>query len=178
MVERIVLTGAECTGKTTLARALSDYFGEPWTAEFVRDYAARLDRPLAAEDLEPIGRGQLRREDEGAARARRFVFHDTNLLSSIIYARHYFATEIEWLNEAFFARDYALYFLCLPDFPWSPDPGQREGAGVRETLQGTFRRSLERLELPFVTVSGSPEARLHTAARILGSRSGKGPAGG
>ena len=170
MAERIVITGAECTGKTTLARALSGYFGEPWTGEFVRDYAAQLDRPLAEADLEPIGRGQLEREDLGAARARRFVFHDTNLLSSILYAKHYFDTEIEWLNDAFLARDYALYLLCLPDFPWAPDPGQREGADTRAKLQGKFRQSLERLELPFVEIGGSPEKRLNTAARTLEER--------
>ena len=35
-MKRIVLIGAESTGKSTLAQELSGYYGEPWTGEFVR----------------------------------------------------------------------------------------------------------------------------------------------
>ena len=90
-MKRIVLTGAECTGKSTLAKALSGYYGEPWTTEFVRSYVDQLDRELIQADLEEIFCGQIAAEDAGWAKSKRFVIHDTNLLSSIIYANHYFA---------------------------------------------------------------------------------------
>ena len=103
-MQRVVLTGAECTGKSTLTQALSGYYGEPWTAEFVRIYVDRIRRQLRPEDLEPIARGQLAAEDNSLSKAERFVLHDTNLLSSIIYANHYFGTTIDWVNEAFLSR--------------------------------------------------------------------------
>ena len=39
------------------------------------------------------------------------ILHDTNILSSILYANHYFGEQLEWVNEHFLDRDYALYLL-------------------------------------------------------------------
>lgn len=154
---RIVITGAESTGKTTLTEALSGYYGEPWTGEFVREYAAKIKRPLAHKDLEPIAEGQLAQEDYPLDKAKRLILHDTNLLSSIIYANHYFDTVIDWVNEAFLSRDYALYLLCQPDIPWTADKGQRESPEARETLHLKFKDSLDTLKLPYVEISGADE---------------------
>ena len=117
MIHRIVITGAESTGKTTLAHALADYYAEPSTQEFVRSYVKQLDRKLCAKDLDPIAHGQLNAEDDGLKQARRLVIHDTNLLSSMIYAKHYFDVELDWVEKRFRERNYSLYLLCLPDIP-------------------------------------------------------------
>lgn len=171
---RIVLTGAECTGKTSLAKALSGYYGEPWTGEFVRQYVDTLDRELTREDLEPIARGQLETEDRALDRAGQLILHDTNLLSSILYANHYFGEQLEWVNECFLGRDYALYLLCSPDgIEWKADPGQRESAGARDELHEKFKESLERLELPYVELTGSQEERFGEAVLAIDRISGK-----
>lgn len=165
---RIVLTGAECTGKTTLVKALSGYYGEPWTAEYVRQYVNRLDRKLRREDLEPIARGQLESEDLALKQAKRLVLHDTNLLSSILYANHYFGEQLEWVNECFLSRDYALYLLCSPDgIAWQADPGQRESPAARAELHEKFKESLEKLHLPYLELTGSPEARFGQAVLAI-----------
>lgn len=163
-MKHIVLTGAECTGKTSLARGLSGYYGEPWTGEFVRDYVSRLDRPLERADLEPIARGQLALEDSAVERAKHFVLHDTNLFSSILYAKHYFDTQIDWVDEAFRQRDYALYLLCTPSgIDWEADPGQREGPQARDALHRIFERELKKRQLPYVELKGSAEERFDQA---------------
>ena len=113
-MKRIVLTGAESTGKSTLARALAAHYGEPWSAEYVRRYVDTLEGELQAKDLEPIARGQLSLENDGAAQAQRLVLHDTNILSSIIYAQYYFDTTIDWVNDAFLQRDYR-HIIEQPD---------------------------------------------------------------
>jgi len=166
-MHRIVVTGAESTGKTTLAKALSGYYGEPWTPEFVREFVKTQGVSPAKDDLDPIARGQLTQEDLGARQARRIVFHDTNLLSSIIYANAYFDTVLDWVNDAFLSRDYTLYLFCQPDFPWVEEPGQRESPDARERFHRLFRESLERLELPFVEIAGDPAARLAAAIRAI-----------
>jgi len=167
-MKRIVLTGAECTGKTSLAAALSAYYGEPWTAEFVRQYVDTLDRELTREDLEPIARGQLALEDHGMEEADRLILHDTNLLSSILYANHYFGEQLDWVNEQFLSRDYALYLLCSPEgIDWRADPGQRESAAARAELHTKFKESLDRLELPYIELTGDKEARFGEAAVMI-----------
>ncbi|MEM1223024.1 MAG: ATP-binding protein [Verrucomicrobiota bacterium] len=166
-MKRIVITGAECTGKSTLAQALSGYYGEPWTAEFVRNYVDQTDHELKMEDLEPIARGQLALEDESLSKANRFVIHDTNLLSSIIYANHYFNTVIDWVNDEFVSREYNLYLFCQPDIPWKADSKQRESAESRAQLHNIFKASIERLKLPCVEIAGDKLKRFGLAVSAI-----------
>lgn len=167
-MKRIVLTGAECTGKSTLAQALSCHYREPWTTEFVRGYVDQLDRELIQADLEEIFRGQIASEDAGWAKSKHFVIHDTNLLSSIIYANHYFETTCDWVNEVFLKRNYTLYLLCSPNgIRWEDDPGQRDSPSAREELNSMFKESLEKFKLPYFELSGDPPLRLGEAIRVI-----------
>jgi len=166
-MKRIVITGAESTGKSTLAQALSGYYGEPWTQEFVRLYVDGLDRELNASDLEAIAHGQLAQEDHCLEDAKHLILHDTNLLSSIIYANHYFDTVIDWVNETFLGRDYTLYLLCMPDIPWVADEGQRESPESRNKLHLLFKESLDTLKLPYIEISGNPTQRIGEAIKAI-----------
>ncbi len=166
---RIVLIGAECTGKTTLAAALGEAFDEPFSPEYVRLYVNQLNRPLNIDDLDPIAHGQRHTEDQAFAEARRFVFHDTNLLSTLIYARHYFAAQQDWLETLFQSRPYHHYFLCEPDFPWVADPGQREGPHTRSALQEIFRQELISRNLPHTPVTGPLPERIALIQGVLAS---------
>ncbi|MCR9161013.1 MAG: AAA family ATPase [Nannocystaceae bacterium] len=165
MTTRIVLIGAESTGKSTLAEALATAKDLPRTHEFVRTYAAALDRPLQEADLDRIARGQLAEEDRHGDVP--VVLHDTNLLSTLIYARHYFGVEQAWLEEAFAARHYAVYLFCQPDIPWVADPGQREGPQARAQLHGLFEAELRRRSLPCVRIRGDRDVRLRAALAAL-----------
>ena len=161
-VRRIVFIGAECTGKSAIAHAIAKRLGEPWSSEYVRQHVEQLDRPLDASDLEPIARGQVRLEDAAYAKASKYVFHDANLLSSILYAEHYFNTHIDWVDEMFQSRAYDRYFLCQPDIPWKADPGQRESPQEREKLHTLFDSILTRFRIPYITLEGSLEQRMNT----------------
>ena len=95
---RVCLTGPESTGKTTLAADLAAELGVPWTPEFARTYFERKQGPLDATDVEPIARGQLEAEERGiAAAAGGLVVHDTDLLSTMVYARHYYGVVPGWI---------------------------------------------------------------------------------
>ena len=97
---RVVVTGSECTGKTTLARALAERFGAPWVPEFCRGWQDAKGRPLEAEDVEPIARGQVAEADAAEAAARDVVVLDTDLLSTAVYARHYYGSCPAWIEKA------------------------------------------------------------------------------
>lgn len=168
MFKRIVITGAECTGKSTLAQALSGYYGEPWTPEFVRGYVKGIQRELTTEDLSRIFAGQTATEDSGLEKAGSCIFHDTNLLSSILYANHYFGYDDDGVQKTFLGRDYALYLLCSPrGIEWIADPGQRDSAEARAELHQKFKESLERLQLPFVELTGEETARTSAAIKAI-----------
>ncbi len=158
---RIVLIGAESTGKSTLAAALATARALPQTGEFVRTYVEQITRPLHADDLDPIAHGQLAEEDRHPGAAA--VLHDTNALSTLIYARHYFGVTQAWLEAAFSTRHYSIYLFCQPDIPWTPDPGQRDSPQAREAQHALFDAELKRRDLPTVRIAGDEEARLRLA---------------
>jgi nicotinamide riboside kinase len=165
--KRVVFIGAECTGKTTIANEIARRYDEPCSSEYVRQYVNALDRPLAECDLEPIARGQLRLEDEASLPAKHFVFHDTNLLSSILYAEHYFGAHLSWVDKTFLERSYERYFLCLPDVPWEDDPKQRVGPEERTKLHSRFQAMLARYQIDPIPLSGKIDQRIQTVLMVL-----------
>ena len=101
-VTRIAVTGSESTGKTTLARDLADHFGVLWVREQSRSYAERVRHALTAEDVSPIASEQIAAEDaalvEAARRGDRWLFLDTDLVSTVVYARHYYGSCPSWIE--------------------------------------------------------------------------------
>ena len=166
-VKRIVLFGTESTGKTTLAQRLADYFGEPWAPEFVREFWDAHAGVITAADLEAIARGQIANEEAAAARARRAVFCDTDLLTCTMWDDVLFPGACPgWVREEAErrARGCALYLLCDADVPWAPDPQrcfpQRE---KRAWARAFWRETLASRGLPFAVISGSWEERERAA---------------
>jgi NadR type nicotinamide-nucleotide adenylyltransferase len=167
-MKRIVITGAESTGKTTLACTLAAHFKAPLSAEFVRSYVDEIKRPLEANDLKLIAKGQVSLEDADFDTAQNgFIFHDTNLLSTLIYSEHYYGGDLDWLAEKFAKRHYHHYLLCMPDIPWVADPGQRESPAARDCLHSKILARLEALNLPYTCIQGTKEERLQTAVNCL-----------
>jgi NadR type nicotinamide-nucleotide adenylyltransferase len=154
----VVVTGSECTGKTTLARELAARFGTSWSPEYAREYAEARGGGLSVADVEAIARGQMAREDEAARRARRFVVHDTDLVSTVVYSRHYYGTCPEWIEQAARERRAALYLLLRPDVPWVLDPARDRGER-REEMHTLFVAGLRDLGAPFAEIGGSFQER-------------------
>lgn len=169
-VKRVVLTGSESTGKTTLAERLARHYGASWVPEFVRDYAAAKGAPLEVSDVEAIARGQLAREDEYQSRAaashERLLIGDTDLLSTAIYAAHYYGCAPEWIEKAARTRRPDLYLLLDIDLPWTPDP-QRDRGHVRPEMHALFRAAVEASGTSFVVISGDTDARLASARAAI-----------
>jgi NadR type nicotinamide-nucleotide adenylyltransferase len=169
-VKRIVLTGSESTGKTTLAKRLAEHYDTEWVPEFVRDYVAAKGGPLEFGDHRPIARGQIAREDEYLARAKlrgaTLLVQDTDLLSTAVYCAHYYERCPPWIEEAARARRPDLYLLLDIDIPWEPDP-QRDRGDQRPEMQALFRGTVERSGAPFVVVCGTGDARFAAAVAAI-----------
>jgi HTH-type transcriptional repressor of NAD biosynthesis genes len=151
---RVVLTGSESTGKTALAADLAAHYGTVWSPEFARAYVDRHPRPLDPSDVEPIARGQIGVEDEAARRASRLLILDTDLLSTVVYSRHYYGRCPEWIEKAARRRRGDLYLLHHPDVPWVADGAQRDQPGAREQVHASFLEILEAAGARFVDVRG------------------------
>ena len=172
---RVCITGPEATGKTTLAAHLAGELRTAWVPEASRLYAEQKGAPLLAADVDPIARLQLGLDDAGDAEARaRGAGHlvlDTDLLSTVVYARHYYGAAPGWVERAERARRADLYLLCDIDVPWTAD-GIRDRPHHREELFDTFRAALARRRANVVLVRGDWAARRRVAAEAIAALGG------
>jgi NadR type nicotinamide-nucleotide adenylyltransferase len=152
---RVVLTGPESTGKTTLARELAAHYRAGFCPEFARDYLERKQRPLTAEDVEPIARGQRAAEDMAARSAGcGLLVLDTDLVSTVAYARHYYRACPPWIEQAARQRRAHLYLLSHPDVPWISDGWHRDQPESRDAVLRAFETALAEVEARRVDVAG------------------------
>jgi NadR type nicotinamide-nucleotide adenylyltransferase len=163
---RVVLTGSESTGKTTLAQRIAEHYQAEFVPEFVREYAAKKGAPLDFSDHGPIAKGQMALEDAAIARKPRLIVQDTDLLSTVVYCDHYFGKCPPWIAQNAVERKPDLYLLCEIDLPWIAD-GVRDRGHMREEMQQLFRDAVAASGTRYETVRGNGERRLHLAVDAI-----------
>jgi NadR type nicotinamide-nucleotide adenylyltransferase len=167
-VIRVVLTGSESTGKSTMAAELARHYGAPLVPEFVRGFAEARGGVIEFSDHGPIARGQMAVEDEYIARGDTLLVQDTDLLSTVVYCRHYFGRCPPWIEDAAAARRPDLYLLCEIDVPWVAD-GVRDRGDRRDEMQTLFRDEARASGVRVVTLDGDRATRLATAVAAIDS---------
>lgn len=158
---RLCLTGPESTGKTELAQRLSRELGIAWVPEYAREYAEARNNQLGAADVEPIARGEIALLERAPAHA----VLDTDLLSTVVYARHYYGACPQWIEAEARRRRADLYLLLDTDVEWRPDSARDTGGDAREDLFDAFRAALDEFETRWEIVSGDWEERYTSVRR-------------
>ena len=165
---RVCLTGAESTGKTELARLLAARFGAPWVPEFSRQYAEHVARELSYMDVMPIANGQMELEGRIAVSAGDLLILDTDLVSTVVYARHHFGACPAMIEALARQRLADVYFLLDIDVPWVHDP-VRDSGPTRDSLHERFCDALEEFGANVREISGLWDERLRKAVREVHS---------
>jgi NadR type nicotinamide-nucleotide adenylyltransferase len=170
---RVVVTGSECTGKTTLATALAAELGAPLVQEYAREFVIEKGSAPERSDVDAIARGQIAAENAaieqlaGRPAAAQLIVQDTDLLSTIVYSHHYYGACPEWIERQLRLRAADLYLLAGIDVPWIADGEQRDRGDRREEMQALFHDALVTRGLPFAPLAGSLADRLATARAAL-----------
>jgi nicotinamide riboside kinase len=152
----ICVTGAECTGKTTLATTLAEALGMPLVPEVARNYLAGrsgYDR----QDVLAIAREQQAAEQE-ALQESAVVVADTDLTVIQVWWEEKYGELDPWLIEALARRTDRRYLLTVPDLPWERDP-LRESPHDRDRLHQRYLQVLGSSPFPYVEVTGLGEER-------------------
>ena len=170
----IAVVGAESTGKTWLAQALSEHLARStglrctWVPEWLRLWCDAQGRTPARHEQFEIGQTQQTRI-AAAAQAHDIVVADTTALMTAVYSLQVFGDESLLPFALEQHQRVHLTLLTALDLPWVADGHQRDGPHVREPVDATLHQWLTQAQLPFMRVSGLGTARLDCAARACES---------
>jgi nicotinamide riboside kinase len=164
---RVVITGPECTGKSTLAEGLAKHYHTVFIPEYARTYIENLDRPYTYNDVVHIAERQVREEAIYAANANRILFYDTYLIITKIWLSVVYNRVPAWIDEVLLQRHIHLFLLCDTDIPWYPDKVRENGGEMRNRLFQFYRREIESFGFPCVIVQGQDEKRMENAIEAL-----------
>ncbi|MEQ1828205.1 MAG: AAA family ATPase [Pirellula sp.] len=174
LVPRVVLLGAESTGKTTLAQQLAYHYKTTWVAEYGREHWERKVAGLSMYDPLPkwsreefveIATEQRRREDDAARLANRVLLCDTNSFATGTWFERYYGhrdVEVDQIGRC--KAD--LYLLAKPDVPFVQD-GFRDGELIRDWMHQRFVDQLSHPGFEWMMLEGSYEQRRMAACERI-----------
>jgi len=163
----IVITGAESTGKSTLASALSSHLSAPVIPEFARCYIENLDRKYNFEDVEFIAKKQVEELNKLQASKQPIIILDTWLLITKIWFDVVFNKVPNWLDAKIRSTNINLVLVCDIDLPWVADKVRENGGINRSILQNKYLKEIEEYDFDHRIVSGKGEERINNAIKYV-----------
>ena len=173
LITKVVLLGAPSTGKTTLAEKLASHFNTQWMPEYGREYWEnhQVNKRLTLEDLLKIAEIHLEREDALVLQSNRFLFSDTNAITTYLFSLDYHGSALEELeNLAKLAESrHDIIFVCDTDIPYD-DTWDRSGDVKRKTFQQKIIEDLNTRNLKYYMLKGTVEERIEQVSNVLSAK--------
>lgn len=115
------------------------------------------------------GKSHLLREEERLTQANRFLFTDTNALTTCLFAQYYHGAAEPRLAQlaAEAVTRYDLVFLCGAEIPYD-DSWDRSGDVWRQVFQRQTEADLIQRRVPYLPLSGSLSERIARVEDLLG----------
>ena len=168
-VARVVFVGAESTGKSTLSDYLARAYGTVSVPEIGRFIWEEKAGQLKADDYVEIAVRHRAAEDAALPQARRWLFVDTNALTTLLLGIQFRQVGDPPPAELLRCADdcktrYAHTFVCADDIPYE-EQDARENEAWRGRIQQLVLQDLDARGIPYTVVRGSVEER---AAQVRG----------
>ncbi len=157
-VKKICLFGPECVGKTSLSEKLAEIFETEFVHEVARDFLIdneNIDEKILIE----IASKQIELVQNNTKKANKFLFCDTDAITTQIYAQHYLGNVPPNLAELEDNIKYDFYFLLDIDLEWEYDP-LRDLGDRRPEMFTIFKENLEKRGIAYEVISGNWNERL------------------
>ncbi len=165
-LKKIVLTGPESTGKSTLSKKLAAHYKTCSVEEYGRTYWETNTGDKDCFDIAHVAAGQLWLEEQAAERANKMLFCDTDLLVTQIWSEIYYQKCPAWIIQYNHQHKYDLHLLLDIDIPWVDD-GTREFPKLRQFHFDRIQEELESRNINYVLISGNYEARFEKAVAAV-----------
>ncbi len=169
-MKRVVITGPESSGKTTLTKELADYFQSKYYPEYARTYVESLNREYTYEDVKKIARQQIIELTEPQTDyTGKFIFYDTGLIITKIWFEYKFNSVPDFLLEALKTVKIDCWLLCYPDLPWKEDSVRENGGEKRFELFERYKHEAENYKFNWFIIRNKEKQRFLSAEKYLSS---------
>ncbi len=178
MVLHVAIVGAESSGKTTLARVLTNELTRAglnacWTPEVLREWCDAHQRTPRQDEQRAIAMEQSQRA--AACADVEVCISDTTALMTAVYSDVLFGDTSLYPWAAADQARFDLTLLTDLYLAWQPDGMQRDGPHVRALVDAALRAALLAYGIPFQLISGIDGQRanqaLHCVLTALSKRS-------
>ncbi|MEK4061550.1 MULTISPECIES: AAA family ATPase [unclassified Paenibacillus] len=170
LITKVVFVGAMSTGKSTITEALARRYRTTYASEYGRDYWTehQVDRRIGLEAFDEIAVGHMEREERALLQADKYLFVDTNAITTYMFALDYHGRAPERLTRIALenAQRYDLFFLCDDDIPYE-DTWDRSGNQKRHIFHKQIIADLKARRIPYITLRGSLEERMGKVDEVL-----------
>ncbi|NPA69033.1 MAG: ATP-binding protein [Chlorobi bacterium] len=169
-MKKVVITGPESSGKSTLTKELAGFYGALFFPEYARIYVENLNRKYTYADVEYIAERQIKTlSGNYYGKTENYVFFDTGLIITKLWFEIVFKKVPDYLLEAIENIKIDCYLLCSPDLPWIPDNVRENGGEERMILFEKYKSELENYGFKYFIIKGKGSERLSCATRYLSS---------
>ncbi|GGH67238.1 MAG: hypothetical protein EP346_13770 [Bacteroidetes bacterium] len=166
MPNKIVVTGPESTGKSSISSLLAEELNAVHVPEMARGYLEQLDSPYSEEDMHAMANLQFEKELDAANSDVNTVVCDTDLLTFIIWWEVKFGRCPDTWKNLWMNNLPDFYLIMDIDLPWEDDP-LREHPHRRAELMERYTLKIEECKIPYSIISGSGEERFHQALAAI-----------
>lgn len=163
---RVVLTGPECTGKSTLSARLAGYFNTVFNGEYARDYVEALKRDYTYDDILHIAKTQLSQVTDKYG-DRKIVFFDTWLIITKIWFKVIYGNSPDWIDDELKRGYIDLWLICATDIPWYADGIRENGGEMREKLFTMYMAEVENIGGNYAVIKGTGDQRFLNAIAAI-----------
>ncbi len=127
-IKKVLVAGAESSGKTTLVKKLAKIYNTSWSEEVGRDYAKHYlggnENIFTDEDFVRIAHLQYEEDYKAMRTGNRVAFFDTDAVITDAYSKMYMGHENKKVQSYIDPSKYDLVILLAPNVKWVDD-GQR-----------------------------------------------------
>jgi len=155
-VKIVCFYGPESTGKSVMAKYMSEKYKTEFVPEVAREIVTSNDFTL--DDIVKVGYAQHERIQKKLKTANKILFCDTDAITTQIYSKYYLNSVPEVLYELEEKTNYLQYFLFDVDVPWIADD-LRDLGEKRTEMYTLFKQALEERKINYIPVKGTYQER-------------------